>query len=97
MSKYKCCMYCYEQICHEDIETAHLWPTLCGYAFKSDGYLTLKLDHSLEEELEILEYLGFVTTHETNEEMIVRMEGVFTDAEMDCSFCIDLERHSREV
>ncbi len=91
--KYKCCMHCFEDICHEAIDVAHVWPQLCGYAVKNGGLVGFKLKNYFSYELYTLEKLGFIVSHETDKELVVRLEGHLIDAEDEHAFCIDLNCH----
>ena len=90
-------MECYEILCHEDLDTAHLWPQLCGFAFRNESLLRFKLINNLVDEFYILEQLGFIVSHETKEEIMVRVEGGFIDCDFEYVFCIDESEHSYEV
>ena len=97
MLKYKCCHYCYEKIYAEDTETAHIWPQICGYACMHNGYVHLRIDHTIEKNIKILEDMGFAVSHETDKQIKVRMNGLMLDADREYAFCIDKPRHCHAV
>ena len=95
--KFKCCAHCYNEILEESQSSAETWVNMCSVACKTDGFLIFKLENKLEREFFILEDLGFVVTHETDETLNLYMCGQWIDHELDRVFCIDMETHSEEI
>jgi len=94
MLKYKCCFECYSKIKEKSNEIANLWTELCKQTILRDSdYLGLKKDHKIEWELKQLEKLCFISSHETGEGEIIRIEGHIIDAEDTDAFCINIEKH----
>lgn len=95
-TKFKCCLVCYEIIAADDVSTAELWVDLCGHSIRHDNRLRFRIDHSLNEELKILEDYGFISSHETDKEVWVKMNGYALDDSFTACFCLDDEGHDYE-
>ena len=90
---YKCCPNCYETIDRHDSQTAYIWAQLCGYSIATNSFLKFKINHDVNGELKLLEELGFVDSHETLDELLIRVNGCFIDEELSYCFCIDDNGH----
>lgn len=83
----------------EELEAVHpdladFWVSLCDNSMDSAGYVGLDLNNRFQVELGELEDFGYIVTHETDEMLLIRMEGLIFDSEdwLPC-FCIDYEGH----
>lgn len=94
ITKFKLCVQCFQNLCDEDETTAKIWPGLCQYACDQDGYLFFKIDHSLENELLILENMGYIVSHETDEALIINIQGLSYETNLIPKFCIDIDNHA---
>lgn len=91
---FKCCLSCYLSL-GQDVGS--VWTNLCNLSLDNKGYIFFKRDNSIEKELYTLETKGFITTHETNEEIIARMEGLMIDWEFEPAFCINHDEHTEQT
>ena len=93
---FKCCQLCYEDVESIDAELAQFWLKLCGMSLKNRGFYDFSLKTKFNEELNSLELYDFVTLHETDQELIARVNGLTIDCEYMPAFCINLEDHAIE-
>lgn len=76
--KFLCCEKCFYDICKLDIPTARIWIRICDiYEKVKSNVFSINIPDF--EELRILENNGFLVTTETNEELIVKLNGVRND------------------
>lgn len=95
--RYKCCIFCHDCIFEESELAADLWIKLCGLSIP-DGYIAMELTTEFHEDLCLLEKKGFIITHETDEELQIRIEGTLQDDEdADWCFCIDDFSHTKKM
>ena len=90
---YHPCMVCLTTISHEFPITADLWYHLClATTFEHPLVkFTLRPVPELEVELQALEYLGYITTHEVEkDQLIVRVNGFVKESSF---ICIKREAH----
>jgi len=93
---YKCCSFCYEDLQSVDPELAMFWLNLCGKSLKNRGFYDFSINTKFKNDLEKLEQYDFVTMHETDTELIARVEGLAIDGEFVPAFCINHEDHDYE-
>ena len=75
--KYLCCDECFSHICKICTRSAKLWMDICSYYEKTGGIFGLKLPDF--EELRTLEHMGFITTTENSDHIVVKMNGIHVD------------------
>ena len=93
----KYCTHCFENILErKGTGTASLWLQLCNFATSGNGLVEIKLKNKIEEELQVLEELGFVLTHQTLESLIVRVDCLYEDDE-NFYYCANNYDHNEKV
>jgi len=91
---FKCCCYCYQDLESIDGDLANLWTNLCDTCLDNRGFIVFKRKNDIQQELDELEDLGFITSHETDNSLIARVEGLMIDEEFMPAFCINYDDHS---
>lgn len=72
MNEAVCCHHCFEQLGKRSVHSAKLWLDLCDLNVKN-GLFGIKMDDF--PELRMLEVLGFITTTEQAEFIMVKVNG----------------------
>lgn len=91
-----CCAVCQEILAEESENLAYIWVNLCAKSIVYNNRIPIKIENSLEESLYDLETSGFIDTHETNEYILVKLNGYFIDDRYEFHFCIDYDEHCKE-
>ena len=69
----ECCDDCFEKIARENTTAARMWLELCNIYMNTPMFgLTLNHDN---DKTRLLEHLGYITTTETPEMMLVKVHG----------------------
>lgn len=93
-----CCNQCFESIARKDPMAAHLWLDLCAYFVKLEGLFKLRETRVpwTIPQFRNLEILGFISTADGQDGVIVRVNGydIIEDGDL-CldTFCLDREEH----
>lgn len=91
-----CCSHCFAEI--KDAQEARKWEKICELFWLNRGIVSFKL--SIGNEFQYLEENRYITTHETDKELLVKVNGINYEDSMDfysTIFCLDYENHSRGV
>ena len=72
-SKYTCCMTCFDKIAKEDTNSVRIWLDMCRIAHEISPLFKIRIEDF--EELRVLELLGFLTSTEVQDGIIVRVHG----------------------
>ncbi len=92
----QCCSHCLAEI--KNAQEAHKWEKLCELYWSQGGAVAFRL--STADEFKYLEKYGYLVTHETDCNLLVKVQGVnYEDSESYYTtiFCIDFHNHHRGV
>lgn len=88
--EFVCCEQCFERLAKKSTSLAIIWIELCAEFLRNNKPVAF-----YPEESDVLSYLeerGFITTLETNSQLMVKVNGFYRDEVADF-FCIDLHKH----
>lgn len=80
-----CCSKCFQKICMQSISAGKLWLHLCE--IQATTFMNPVSGEKGSKELAILEKMGFITTTDVNDHIVVKVHGMQQDEE-GIYFCI---------
>lgn len=92
-----CCEKCFDITARHSPAVAIIWMDLCSQHVQTNQPISFSLEES--ETMEFLEKNGFISTHDTHESILVRVNGFIKgdwEEEEEDYFCIKPDAHCFE-
>ena len=90
-NSFVCCEQCFKTIGKRNVRAARLWLDFCAMKLQKGDYIYLKPQDF--PELRVLETLGFLMSTDTDESIVVRVNGYMHTDDGAHFFCVKEDEH----